>query len=531
MKKPNAPVAPALSPALRRYFYFTAAVTGGAIMIVEILGAKMLSPYVGTSHFVWTAQIAVTLIALALGYYVGGWFVDRSPRVGALYWAILVASAYLALTVAICEPVAYACLDLKPFALGSLLASLTLFFIPLALLAMVGPFFVRVLTSAVTNVGGNVGRLTAISTFGSFAGTVLIGYVLIPFMANSMTMYVTSIALAVVSLIYFVVWREKKSAIAPVILLGIGTALIGYAGVRHDRLRHSSVEERFYGNSNFGMLQVLDANGTRYYLNDYLVQNTYDPTNKNSTSAFTYMLSGLARVYASNVNDVLCIGLGVGITPMDFARGGATVDVIEINPAVVPVAQQWFGLEPDKLRITIGDGRPYLNRCQKTYDAVALDAFLGESSPSHLMTKEAFTAMRRVLKPDGVLVINSFGNLAPGRDFFAASLYKTLTNVFAHVRIHTAGPDHNVFFVAADHELEFVRAPELEHVHSYKRSEVSDAYSGVIELGKDYRGLSLNLEHGRVLTDDFNPVEYFDAANRERVRRSLALSMKSFDRD
>src|SRR5438876_9072417 len=47
-----------ISIGLRRYLYITAAITGAAIMIVEILGAKMLSPYVGLSHFVWTAQIA-----------------------------------------------------------------------------------------------------------------------------------------------------------------------------------------------------------------------------------------------------------------------------------------------------------------------------------------------------------------------------------------------------------------------------------------------------------------------------------------
>ena len=57
---------PELSPALRRYLYLTACVTGAAVMVVEILGAKMLAPYFGTSHFVWTAQIAVTLAALAL---------------------------------------------------------------------------------------------------------------------------------------------------------------------------------------------------------------------------------------------------------------------------------------------------------------------------------------------------------------------------------------------------------------------------------------------------------------------------------
>src|SRR5947208_2673534 len=168
--------------------------TGAAIMIVEILGAKMLSPYVGMSHFVWTAQIAVTLVALACGYYVGGKLADRSQELNRLYWAILGAAMYLAVTVLVCEPVAYWCLDFN-LAVGSLLASGILFFIPLALLAMTGPFLVRVITSAVAGVGGNVGRLTSISTLGSLAGTMLIGYLMIPLLPNSVAMYVTALAL------------------------------------------------------------------------------------------------------------------------------------------------------------------------------------------------------------------------------------------------------------------------------------------------------------------------------------------------
>ncbi len=526
MKKTIASEASTLSPALRRYFYFTAAVTGGAIMIVEILGAKMLSPYVGTSHFVWTAQIAVTLIALALGYYVGGWLVDRSPRVSTLYWAILLAALYLAVTVAVVEPVAYGCLELKPFAFGSLLASLVLFFVPLALLAMVGPFFVRVLTSAVANVGGNVGRLTAISTFGSFAGTILIGYLLIPFLPNSLTMYLTSLVLALVSMVYLLAWRTKKEAAFPIVLVAIGIVFIGWAGIRVDRLRHGRTEEKFYGNSNFGMLQVFDMNESRYYLNDYLVQNTYDPGQRQSTSMFTYMLHGLARAYTSNVQDVLCIGLGVGIVPMEFARDGARVDVVEINPAVVPVAQQWFNLEPSKLNIAIGDGRSFLNDCHKQYDVVALDAFLGEASPSHLMTREAFAAMKRVLKPHGTLVINSFGNFKDGQDFFTTSLCKTLTNVFAGVRVHTATGGNTFFVASAEPKPNFVNAPETDRVHDQVRNQVQAAYAGVIEPGMEYRGLALHLQNGRVLTDDFNPVDFYDAPNREQIRRNLAMSMK-----
>src|SRR5437899_8239922 len=96
---------PALSSGLRRYLYITAAITGAAIMIVEILGATMLSPYVGLSHFVWTAQIAITLVALSCGYYVGGRLADASQQITRLYWAILGAAIYLAVTVMLCRPV------------------------------------------------------------------------------------------------------------------------------------------------------------------------------------------------------------------------------------------------------------------------------------------------------------------------------------------------------------------------------------------------------------------------------------------
>ena len=74
---PETDTEPALSPGKRQFLYATAATTGACILIVEILGAKMLSPFLGTSHFVWTAQIGVTLLALSGGYYAGGSLVDR----------------------------------------------------------------------------------------------------------------------------------------------------------------------------------------------------------------------------------------------------------------------------------------------------------------------------------------------------------------------------------------------------------------------------------------------------------------------
>ena len=515
-KQPSPTVEPALSRPLRRYLYFTAATTGAAIMIVEILGAKMLSPFIGLSHFVWTAQIAVTLVALACGYYAGGRLADRSQRLARLYWAILAAALYLAFTVQICEPVAYWCLDFN-LAVGSLLASAILFFVPLALLAMTGPFLVRVITSSVAGVGGNVGRLTSIGTLGSLAGTLLIGYLLIPLLPNSLTMYFTALALMLVCAGYFLLCRRKGPA-AVVLLLALGSALGGksYLGLTH---KYTYVVELFRGNSHFGVLQVVEQRdgGLRVYLNDGLWQNTYDPDRKLSVSHFTYALSGLARAYTTNIHDVLCIGLGVGIVPMDFARQGARVDVVEINPAVVPVAVRFFGLQTNQLNLTLDDGRHFLNRCRKQYDVVVLDAFLGDSSPSHLMTREAFASIRRVLRPGGTLVINSFGNLEDGKDFFTASLHRTLQAVFPGVRMHTSG-DGGIFFAASDRSaLEFVHPPNLEGVHPAVLRDTESTYSGLIDTLPG---------HGRVLTDDYNPAEFYDARNREDIRRRLAMAAR-----
>jgi SAM-dependent methyltransferase len=267
------------------------------------------------------------------------------------------------------------------------------------------------------------------------------------------------------------------------------------------------------------MLQVIEseAGGVRYYLNDLLTQNSYDPQTRQSASLFTHLLHGLGRGYAFQVEDVLCIGMGVGVVPMQFAHDGARVDVVEINPGAVPLAERYFDFESARVRLTLGDGRQFVAFTTNRYDLIVLDAFLGESPPSHLMTREAFTAMRRCLRPGGVLVMNAFGEFTPGRDFLMASLSRTLGEVFPSQRIHAAG-NGNVFFVVSDQaELSLRHAPRLEAVPWFIRGRVEAAFTGV---------RTLDPSRGRVLTDDFNPADFYDAANREALRRTLALSYR-----
>ena len=506
------------SRGLRRYLLFTACVSGAAIMIVEILGARMLAPYFGTSHFVWTAQIAVTLAALAVGYYAGGRLVDRSARLGRLYVAILAAAVALVGTVAVRQWVAYRLLPL-PLPVGSLLAAVCLFFIPLLLLAMTGPFLVRVVAQSLSVVGGTVGRISSISTLGSFIGTAAIGYLLIPLVPNSSTMYGTAAVLALVSGIYFLFWGRTRRAVAGVALCLVAGAGIGWYGTTVDGPRLPAGEELYRGNSGFGMIQVVQPRQLpyRYYLTDYLIQNVYDTTLRTSTAMFTYMLEDLARAYVPRLDDVLCIGMGIGIVPRELAAGGSRVDVVEINPAVVNVGRAWFGLDTSAFNLTIGDGRWFLNRTRSKYDAVILDAFVGDGTPSHLMSREAFEAMRRVLKPDGALVINTFVDFDSPGDYMGASLYKTLSAVFPSVRIHGARGSNTLFVASLRSSLTVLHEPDYGRVHPEAVKEVRSAFE---------RTLEPDLGTGIVLTDDFNPVEYYDAGNREKLRRVLALSMR-----
>ena len=69
------------------------------------------------------------------------------------------------------------------------------------------------------------------------------------------------------------------------------------------------------------------------------------------------------------------------------------IDPVEINPAVIPVGRAYFGFEPEKVNLALVDGRYFVNKTRRKYDAICLDAFLGDSCPSHLMTREAFAAM------------------------------------------------------------------------------------------------------------------------------------------
>jgi spermidine synthase len=125
----------------------------------------------------------------------------------------------------------------------------------------------------------------------------------------------------------------------------------------------------------------------------------------------------MAGLYAQPApRRILVVGLGGGILPRALAKllPGATIDTVEIDAAVVDVAQRWFLFAPsDRVRVAVQDGRVYVKRQLKAgarYDLVFLDAYDHEYIPEHLLTREFLQEVRALLAPGGVVVANTFSS-------------------------------------------------------------------------------------------------------------------------
>lgn len=105
----------------------------------------------------------------------------------------------------------------------------------------------------------------------------------------------------------------------------------------------------------------------------------------------------------------LVVGLGGGSLPMFLRKfyPDATIDAVDIDPEVVNVAKKFFGFREDLLmNAHVADGRQFIEEVQQPYDLIFLDAFGSDSIPEHLTTKEFLNAVRRAVKPGGVVVSN-----------------------------------------------------------------------------------------------------------------------------
>jgi len=446
---------------MNRHFHLwlTAAWCGAAVMAFELSGARLLMPTFGMGIEVWATVIAVTLGALTVGYWLGGHLADSRPNSRSLALILLLAAVGLAAARVLGRTTA-TLLGGMSLVAGALSWAALVLVLPLLLFGMVQPLLARLMIASTERTGKVVGGLLAVATLGSVGGTLLTGLVLIPRVGVSRTLTGLAAGTALMAAVAFGVgrrWRAAAVAAALAVLLACGLWWPGHTPLQSSRVQVLDRVDGLYGE-----LQVLQDAGSLSLVCNGIVQTTVPLSTvgiPRGTLIGARDYTELIPYFRPRARTALLIGLGAGLHERALAIHGIEVECVEIDPAVVRLATEHFGLWAE---VTVADGRAFLHRDDRRHEAIILDAFFGATVPEHLYTKEAFELMAKRLGADGLLTIHLIGR--PGHPAVRA-VARTVEAVFPHqvaVRSGVGEELQQIYLFASHAPLELRRRWELD---------------------------------------------------------------------
>lgn len=473
--------------------YLISILCGAGLMGLEIIGGRILSPFFGTSVYVWGSIISVFLIALSAGYYFGGLLADKKPSLNYLAGLAAIAGLLILIIPPAVEPMSQATLNAGLSIYGALVVAVGLFFLPSLALGMVSPYVVKLGVIETQRLGNQVGKFYSVSTFGSILGTLATTFVLIPVFGVREILYALGVMLVLVAVATFVYSRVyMRSLIIVVVAIAVGWSSWLYSPMESYLAEGSEIlykKETLYNN-----LAVVDSGVNRYLLFNSTQQTGMNKTRPNEHFwPYTKVMEAAADHYRPGAKDWLLIGLGGGTIPKSLLAQDRQMsfDGVEIDQEVINAAHEYFGLPKNpRINLAATDGRMFVQRHKGKYDVIMVDAYNLLSIPAHLTTREFFQELQEALKPGGVVVFNVVSSLEGPKSQFFKSLMKTAAEVFPQRKIFRAEnqPEtvvDNLILVASKAPLdspgELAGAPE---------------YTGTVDTTAS-----------QVLTDDYAPVE------------------------
>lgn len=411
--------------------------TGICVTALEIASARLISPFFGSTIYVWGGAIGTVLFALAVGYWLGGIVVDRQPHIRVLGLVLFIAAVA---TMAI--PWMYhgttnwlsdwSALQHIPVSVGVMISMLILFFIPIVALGMVSPMALKLSAPPNDKIGSWSGALSGMATFGSIVGTFAAAYATIPLLGTRWTIYASAVVLLLMSVMVSLPNKRLRAvSVFIAILTAVNIASLPFV----PRVGVAAEKESAYQ-----LVQVIQHKSTRYLVHDagLGIQSLYQPGRQYSDSSYDVfgLLPYLPQVEGKK-RSVLLLGLGGGNIVRLFEKHLAgqfdfEVTAVEIDPTVVQMAKQYFDLDQLQLQVVVDDARHFLRHDDKTYDIIIVDAYTHETQiPVMLATQEFFQQVQRRMNPGGVLGINA---LAFNESRFLPKFFNTLASVFPDVR-------------------------------------------------------------------------------------------------
>jgi spermidine synthase len=375
-------------------------------------------------------------------------------------------------------------------------------------LGMVSPLVVKLALLNLERTGNTVGTIYAFSTAGSIVGTFLTGFWLISWLGTRHIVWLVAGVLFLTGLAIGQFHRSRKGLAVPVAAL-VAFAAVGQ-GWEAGRYRAACDVE-----SNYYCIRILETtqNGhaARTLMLDHLIHSYVvldDPTVLDY--GYEHAYATLTRIHATGRAplNTLFIGGGGYTFPRYVAAvyPSATVDVIEIDPAVIGTAYDRLGLpRTPRIRSFNDDARTFLIEWAdpQQYDIVFGDAFNDLSVPYHLTTVEFNRIIARRLKPDGIYLVNVIDKFEGGE--FLKAYANALRTSFPHVYVFGRGAafqpfDRNTYVLMASKQ-------PLDHVGLEALTAEESEFSRITPL--DDARLNDYLRSGRALTltDDFAPVD------------------------
>ncbi len=406
--------------------------SGFANLATEIIGPRMFASLLGTTTVVWAVMISVTLVGLSVGYALGGRVkLDQVPVVlpvlmmGNAAW--LVVTSWVVWEI----PASAVSSGIRPDATVIMFTATAGFFVPSTLFGMTSPIAITLLSAGrpAEAISEIVGNIYAISTVGSVAGALGAAFVLIPWVGLSTSLQFFAVGLVLFAA-YFWQGRARLRSLAAIILI----LLMPQPDWRWDDADDLTLLEqqegyhqtiRVYENEDEGYVQM--HLGPTFH-------SRVDLETKEPLFSYAQAMVEVSDAAFADLTDrrVLVVGgAGHGIAHAMENRGADVVEV-EIDPFVVELSDRYFGeIEGEVL---VQDGRIYMElAADEQFDVILIDAFDGAANvPPHLVTREFFEAVRRVLQPDGLMVYNFIGTPEGERSDSFDAISTTLNTVFDH---------------------------------------------------------------------------------------------------
>ena len=475
------------------------------LMILELVAARLMSPYFGNSNFVWTAIIGIILLAGSLGNLIGGKIASHKYPRYMVCCLLLIASIYIAAIPLVESDILGSTKELKTgVQLEAVVSSILLFLCPSTILGTVSPIVLKERISSSKNKGKESGRITAIIALGSLLGTFLGGFWLIPTFGTKMIFAMLAICIAIIAPLF--VLPDKKSLRRGVLvsmLFAIAVLIFGIISLII--VNNSAQDMEISIDTEYGRIIIAEENhngeNIRYYKQSGAYSSaSYTSDKRKYELVFEYLKKYDEMFKFRDVNEVVMIGGAAYQYPKYYISHypDKKMDVIEIDPKSTEIAKQYFYLNDllydygdERLGLYNDDGRIFLKNSKKKYDAVLNDAFSGEVPVGTMATVEAAKTIKDHLKDGGVYMSNVLGAVEGEKGRFLRAEVKTLQQVFKHVYIiavyeHPKADSYVNWMVAATDNNEYIPDDTLD-----------------VKLTDD----------DIVLTDDYNPVDSLVTTN------------------